>query len=133
MLPAWPDRPPGQPAPYGKHTRYSQNKMNVKVKMAGGGGGACLRLEHGTGPPPPTTQVNCTGRLHCAGGGRRERRTIDRIKKHRHKKHAPLLTSLSQYWCRSGKRCCKLTFKICLSRSKNDIRFKRHYWEQNII
>ena len=43
--------------------------MNVKVKMAGGGGGACLRLEHGTGPPPPTTQVNCTGRLHCAGGG----------------------------------------------------------------
>ena len=52
-----------------KHTSYSQNKMNVKVKMAGGGGGACLRLEHGTGPPPPTTQVNCTGRLHCAGGG----------------------------------------------------------------
>ena len=43
--------------------------MNVKAKMAGGGGGACLRLEHGTGPPPPTTQVNCTGRLRCAGGG----------------------------------------------------------------
>ena len=33
------------------------------------GGGACLRPEHGTGPPPPTIQVNCTGRLHCAGGG----------------------------------------------------------------
>ena len=42
MLPAWPDRPPGQPAPYGKHTRYSQNKMNVKVKMAGGGGGGSV-------------------------------------------------------------------------------------------
>ena len=65
-----------------KRTRYSQNIMNVKVKMAGGGGGACLGLWHGTCPPPPTTQVNCFGRLHCAGGGgRRERRTIDRNNK----------------------------------------------------
>ena len=41
----------------------------LKQKWQVVGGGACLRLEHGTGPPPPTTQVNCTGRLHCAGGG----------------------------------------------------------------
>ena len=65
-----------------KRTRYSQNIMNVKVKMAGGGGGACLGLWHRTFPPPPhTTQVNCFGRLHCAGGGRRERRTMIEIKK----------------------------------------------------
>ena len=56
-----------------KHTSYSQNKMNVKVKMAGGGGGACLRLWHGTCPPPPHN----TGQLHwqialCGGGGEGE-------------------------------------------------------------
>ena len=59
--------------------------MNVKKWHVVGGGGACLRPEHGTGPPPPTIQVNCTGRLHCAGGGGRERRTFYRIKKHRQK------------------------------------------------
>ena len=55
--------------------------MNVKVKMAGGGGGGHVS-GFGTGHvPPPTTQVNCFGRLHCAGGGRRERRTMIEIKK----------------------------------------------------
>ena len=74
----------------------------IKVKMAGGGGGACLGLWHGT-CPPPTTQVNCFGRLHCAGGGGGGRgEQLIEIIKARHKKHAPPITSLSQYWCKSG-------------------------------
>ena len=44
----------------------------IKVKMAGGGGGGHVS-GFGTGHvPPPTTQVNCFGRLHCAGGGGEE-------------------------------------------------------------